>query len=45
MHDAAVVLQRESDWRMRERDAAKRLLAMAPLGGFGAQELAARRAC
>ncbi len=43
MHDAAVVLQRERRGRMRERDAAERLVAVAPLGRFGAQELAPRR--
>ena len=37
------MLQREADVRMRERDAAERLVAMAPLGRLGAQELPPRR--
>ncbi len=43
VHDAAVVLQREADVRMRERDAPERFLAMAPFGRLGAQEFPARR--
>ena len=43
MHDAAVVLQREADVRMRERDAAERLVAVTPLGRLGPQELPTRR--
>ena len=42
MQQPPVVLQREADIRMRERDAAERLVAMAPFGGFGAQELPPR---
>ena len=42
MQRAAVVLQRERDVGMRERDAAERLVAVRPFGRFGAQELAAR---
>ena len=43
--DAAVVLERECNVGLGQRDAAKRLLAMAVLGGIRAQELASRRAC
>ena len=39
----AVVLQREAGGRMRERDAPERFVAVCPLGGLGAQELAPRR--
>ena len=38
MDDAAVVLQREPDLGVRERDAPERFVAMAPLGRLGAQE-------
>jgi hypothetical protein len=41
--DAPVVLQRQPDFRMAERDAPKRFVAMRPLGAFGAQEFAPRR--
>jgi hypothetical protein len=40
MNEATVVLQREADFGMRERDPAERLVAVPPLGRFGAQELA-----
>jgi hypothetical protein len=40
---AAVVPEREGDVAARQRGAAERLVAMAELGGFAAQELAARR--
>ena len=43
MHQAAVVRQREADVRMGERDAAERLVAMAPFGRLRAQELPPRR--
>ena len=43
LHQASVVLQREADVRIGERDAAERLVAMAPFGRFRAQELPPRR--
>ncbi len=42
LHQPPVVLQREADVRIGERDAAERLVAMAPLGRFGAQKLPPR---
>jgi hypothetical protein len=39
----AVVLQREPDVRVRERQAAERLVAVPPFGAFGAQEFPPRR--
>ena len=43
MQEPPVVLQREPDVGMRQRNAAERFVAVAPLGGFRAQELAPRR--
>src|SRR2546422_3808073 len=40
---AAIVLERKRDFGMRQRDAPEELVAVAELGGFAAQELAARR--
>ncbi len=41
--DAAIVLKRERNVRLRQGDAAKSLLAVPVFGGIGAQELASRR--
>ncbi len=43
VHHPAVVLQREPDVRVRERQAAERLVAVTPFGAFGAQEFPSRR--
>ena len=43
VHHAAVVLQREPDVRVRERQAAEGLVAMPPFGAFRAQEFPPRR--
>src|SRR5207237_1872645 len=40
---AAIVLERKRDFGARQRDAPEELVAVAELGGFAAQELAARR--
>src|SRR5437762_886006 len=40
---AAIVLERKRDLGARQRDAPEELVAVAELGGFAAQELAARR--